>query len=154
MPNPGNNFKDSLIEAILNWNLKDLKVYSEVYVGSRFVGKKRKLDIVLSHNNLSLGIEAKTQQTGGTAYQKLAYAMEDSKRCPIPTLIVFSGEFIEQDVKAQLVSSGLGIEMEWTPETGFGFGLDILKQRIMIELGMDWLQEQEDRRVFKTNKLF
>jgi hypothetical protein len=154
MPNPGNNFKDSLIQVILNWNLKELKVYSEVYVGSRFVGKKRKLDIVLSANNKTLGIEAKTQQTGGTAYQKLAYAIEDSKRCPIPTLIVFSGEFIEQDVKAQLVSSGIGIEMEWTPEKGFGFGLDILKQRVMIELGMDWLLEQEDRRILKDNKLF
>lgn len=154
MPNPGNNFKDSLIEAILGWDLENLKVYSEVYVGSRFVGKKRKLDIVLSFENKTLGIEAKTQQTGGTAYQKLAYAIEDTKKCPIPTLIVFSGEFIEQDVQAQLVSSGIGIEIEWTPEEGFGFGLDILKQRIMIELGMNWLQDQEDRRVFKDNKLF
>lgn len=154
MPNPGNSFKESLIEVILNWNLENLKVYSEVFVGSRFVGKKRKLDIVLSYNNNTLGIEAKTQQSGGTAYQKLAYAIEDSKRCPIPTLIVFSGEFIEQDVKAHLVSSGIGIEVVWTPEEGFTSGLDILKQRIMIELGMNWLQEQEDRRVYKDNKLF
>ena len=147
MPNPGNSFKDALINAIKEWNLEGIKIYSEVYVGSRFVGKKRKLDIVLRVGNYSLGIEAKTQQTSGTAYQKLSYAIEDAKRCPIATIIVFSGEFIEQDVKAQLVSSGLGIEMEWTPEYGFGFGLEILKQRIMIELGMDWLKDQESKQI-------
>lgn len=154
MANPGNNFKEALIRTILSWNLEGLKVYSEVWVGSRFVGKKRKLDIVLSFKDSSLGIEAKTQQTSGTAYQKLAYAIDDSHKCPIPTLIVFSGEFIEQDVKAELVSSGIGIEMEWTPDDGFGFGIDILKQRIMIELGMNWLLEQEDKRIIKDNRLF
>ena len=147
MANPGNSFKEAIIQAVKEWNLDGVKIYSEVFVGSRFVGKKRKLDIVLSRGSLSLGIEAKTQQTGGTAYQKLSYAIEDARRCPIPTIIVFSGDFIEQDVKAQLVSSGLGIEMEWNPEAGFGWGPEILKQRIMIELGLDWLSEQEDRRV-------
>lgn len=147
MPNPGNNFKEAIIEALREWNLDGVKVYSEVYVGSRFVGKKRKLDLVISRGEKNLGIEAKTQQTSGTAYQKLPYAIDDALKSPIPTLIVFSGDFVEQDVKAQLVSSGIGIEVEWSPEKGFGFGLDILRQLIKIELGLDWLREQENRRV-------
>ncbi len=153
MSNPGNSFKEAIINEILNWNLPELRVYSEVFVGSRFVGKKRKLDIVVAHKNKVLGIEAKTQQSGGTAYQKLGYTLEDAKRAPIPVIIVFSGEFIEADVKAQLVSSGIGFELVWTPQSGFSYGLDVLKQHIMIALEMDWLADQENRRVYKQNKL-
>jgi hypothetical protein len=111
------------------------------------VGKKRNIDIVLKYQDKTLGIEAKTQQTSGTAYQKLTYSIEDAKRTPIPTIIVFSGKAIEQDVKAQLISSGIGLEVEWSPETGFGAGLDIFKQRVMIDLQMDWLADQADKRV-------
>ena len=82
MANPGNSFKEAIIDALREWNLEDVKVYSEVFVGSRFVGKKRKLDLVVSRGDKALGIEAKTQQTSGTAYQKLAYAIEDAKRYP------------------------------------------------------------------------
>jgi len=147
MANPGNSFKWALIEEMKQWGISDLKIYSEVYVGSRFVGMKRKLDIVLECNGASMGIEAKTQQSSGTAYQKLSYTLEDAKRSPIPTLIVFSGEQIQPDVKAMIISSGIGLEIEWSPENGFGFGRDILKQRILIELGLDWLRDQEHRRV-------
>ncbi len=147
MANPGGFFRDELIKQIKSWNITDLQIYAEVYVSSRFVGKKRNIDIVLKYHDKTLGIEAKTQQTSGTAYQKLTYSIEDAKRTPIPTIIVFSGKAIEQDVKAQLISSGIGLEVEWSPETGFGAGLDIFKQRVMIDLQMDWLADQADKRV-------
>ena len=148
MPNPGNDFKSAIIEEIISWNQPHIKIYSEVMVGSRFVGAKRKLDLVLQFESRSLGLETKTQQSSGTAYQKLSYAIEDAKRTPIPTLVVFSGDFIQPDVKALLVSSGIGLEVEWSLDNGFGSGVDVLKQRILIELGLDWLSDQKDRLVF------
>lgn len=151
MPNFGNRFRDELINIILDWNIDGLKVYSEAYVGSRFIGSKRKLDIVIEYDNNVLGIEAKTQQTGGTAYQKLPYTLEDINRIPIPTIIVFSGDEIKQDVKALLIYSGVGIELEWNADDGFGFGVDIFKQRVLIELKLDWLQDQQDQLI--TDKI-
>ena len=147
-PQSGNAFKRDLIEEMRRWMIPELKLYEEVRVGSRFVGKKRILDLVLSWRTKVLGLEVKTQQSGGTAYQKLSYAVEDAKRSPIPTFVVFSGSFIEVDVKAHLLSSGLGIEVEWSPEKGLGKGVDDLRQRIQMELGMDWLLEQENKRIF------
>jgi len=146
--NPGAGFRDDLINAIYEWKIPGLHVYKEAFVGSRFVGQKRYLDMVVECRGKSLGIEAKTQQTEGTAYQKLAYALEDLRKAPIPALLVFSGVGISPDVKAMLISSGIGLEVEWDPENGFGQGLDILKQRIFMELGLDWLQDQVDKRIF------
>jgi hypothetical protein len=148
MPNLGQVFRDAIIEEIREWQIPDLHLYREIVVGSRFVGKKRKLDIVLQYDTRFLGIEAKYQATQGTAYQKLSYALEDARKTPIPTIIVFAGEGIEEDVKAQLISSGIGLEVTWSAENGFHSGVDILKQRILIELGLDWLSEQAEKRVF------
>lgn len=145
--NPGPGFRDALIALIASWNIPHLEIFREPFVGSRFVGKKRYVDIVLRHREQCLGIEAKTQQTSGTAFQKLSYTLEDARRTPIPMLIVFSGQAIEADVKAMLISSGIGIEMDWSPGEGFRAEVDVLRQRIMIELHLDWLADQEARRV-------
>lgn len=148
MPNPGDLFRDALVEEIREWQIEDLHLYREIFVGSRFVGKKRKLDIVLQYENRYLGIEAKFQGTSGTAYQKLSYALEDARKTPIPTIVVFSGEGIEEDVKAQLISSGRGIEVRWSETESFNSGIDVFKQRVLIELGLDWLSDQIEKRVF------
>jgi hypothetical protein len=147
MVNPGTSFKNAIIAEIRKWSLESVLIYNEPYVGSRFVGQKRKIDIVLQYKQKTLGIETKTQQTSGTAYQKLSYTIEDAKRTPIPTIVVFSGDKIQFDVKSQLIESGIGIEVEWSPESGFGLGLDILKQRIMMELGLNWLEDQKSRQI-------
>lgn len=148
MANPGAGFRDDLINEIYSWKIPDLHLYKEAWVGSRFVGQKRFLDMVLECRGKTLGIEAKTQQTEGTAYQKLAYATDDLRKAPIPCLLVFSGTGIAPDVKAQLISSGIGLEIEWEPGKGFGAGLDILRQRVLVELGLAWLADQADKKVF------
>ena len=148
MPNPGASFRDELINEIFSWKIQDLHLTKEAWVGSRFVGQKRYLDMVLECRGKTLGIEAKTQQTEGTAYQKLAYATDDLKKAPIPCLLVFSGTGIAPDVKAALIGSGIGLEIEWEPGKGFGQGIDILRQRVHIELGLGWLQDQSDKKVF------
>ena len=88
-------------------------------------------------NCRSMAIEAKLQETSGSAFEKLSYALDDCIAAPIPSIIVFSGKFIRDDMKAKLISSGYGIEV------GFQDGrVDdrhlLLKQRVYIELGMNY----------------
>ena len=141
MSNIGDQFRDAIVEYIEEWNQKEnlgIDIAKEKPVGFRFVSTPRKIDIVLHRNGKFMGIEAKYQGGSGTAYQKLIYALEDCKSSPIPTIIVFSGKGIKDDIKSKLVMSGLGIEV------GFEDGQIIEKpplllQRICIELGINWL---------------
>lgn len=90
MPSRGDRFREAIIRYIASLN-EDIEILREKPVGYRFVGTPRVLDIVLRHNGKYMGIEAKLQETAGTAYQKLNYALEDCFACPIPTIIVFAG---------------------------------------------------------------
>ena len=138
MPNTGNQFRHALAEYIRSWGA-GLEVVEEKYIGWRFIGTPRKLDVVVMNpqNCRSMAIEAKLQETSGSAFEKLSYALDDCIAAPIPSIIVFSGKFIRDDMKAKLISSGYGIEV------GFQDGrVDdrhlLLKQRVYIELGMNY----------------
>lgn len=102
------------------------------------------MDIVLQYEGKYLGIETKYQETSGTAYQKLEYALADTEACPIPTIIVFAGEGIQLDMKSRLVTSGKGIEVKLRKNDSNSANdmiedlKGLLKQRIYIELGLDW----------------
>lgn len=140
--NTGDRFRDALARYIHSWNA-NIEISIEKPVGLRFVNNPRFLDIVLKYDtgneNKYMGIEAKVQLTSGTAYQKLSYALDDCKACPIPTIIVFAGPYIRDDMKSKLVTSGIGIEVSYDPETGEIIDREnILQQRIYIELGLDW----------------
>lgn len=154
MASTGNNFRDALIDEIKNvWGIPGIEVYKEVWVGNRFVGTKRKLDIVLRAvaNNKTFGIEAKTQNSTGTADEKLFYALDDCKNSPIPTIIAFSGAFIGADIKSKLILSGYGVEVDinYDPVTKIITvnNSEVLRQRAMIELDLDWLYDQRQRLV-------
>ncbi len=147
MPNTGDIFRDALISLIKSWNINGLEIYKEPYVGQRFLGTKRNLDIVLRYNDKSLGIEVKYQKTSGTTYQKLIYSLEDCKTSPIPTIIVFAGKGIKMDVKVFLINSGWGYEVGFDGgKNSIIEGQDILKQRILMELGLNWLEDQKEKR--------
>jgi len=146
MPNTGDILRDSLIELIKSWGINGLEVYKEPYVGQRFLESKRNLDIVLRYKEKSLGIEAKYQESQGTTYQKLVYSLEDCKTSPILTIIVFAGEGIKIDVKTFLINSGLGYEVKFNEQQARIIeGQDILKQRILMELGLNWLEDQKEK---------
>ena len=142
--NRGNEFRDAIAEYITQefkrLGISDVTLRREVVVGYRFVGQPRKLDIVLARGGRYLGIETKYQEGSGTAYQKLAYTLQDAKVTPIPVIIVFAGSGIKQDMKAALITSGMGIEVDFDVDTGKIIDHKrILLQRVMIELGLDWL---------------
>jgi hypothetical protein len=135
-------FKTAIVRYIESWSEGAIKIREEKTVGYRFVGTPRRLDIVLGCRGRYVGIEAKLQDSPGTAYQKLSYALQDARACPIPVIIVFAGSGIKDDMKAALITSGIGIEVGFE-EGGESDRIvdhhNILRQRILIELGLDWL---------------
>ena len=139
----GNLFRDRVIEYINSWE-EELEVLQEVYVGSRFVGTPRKLDIVIRNksNNKKMAIECKVQLTNGSAYEKFSYAFEDCIAAPIPTILVFAGTCIRDDIKSKLIMSGYGIELQFGVDADdniiFKDPHKLLRQRCYIELGLNW----------------
>lgn len=70
MPSRGDRFREAIIRYIASWG-EDIEILREKPVGYRFVGTPRVLDIVLRHNGKYMGIEAKLQETAGTAFEPL-----------------------------------------------------------------------------------
>ena len=63
-----------------------LDVETEVYVGRRIWGARRRIDIVVTDRaqRRSLGIEAKYQKSAGSAEEKIPSTIEDIRAWPIP----------------------------------------------------------------------
>lgn len=143
MANLGNCFRDAVTDYIRSWG-ENLEVLQEVNVGYRFVNTPRKLDIVIRNvdNNKFMAIECKLQLTAGTAFEKFSYALDDCLTSPIPTIMVFAGDYIRDDMKSKLIMSGHGIELEYIEVSEGQYQLkdfkNLLKQRCYIELGLNW----------------
>ena len=143
MANMGNSFRDSVENYIKSWG-EPLEVLHEVNVGLRFVNTPRKLDIVIRNkeNNKFMAIECKLQLTSGTAFEKFSYALDDCIASPIPTILVFAGDFIRDDMKSKLIMSGHGIEVQFLEQADGSYLLsdfkNLLRQRCYIELGLNW----------------
>ena len=144
MANMGNSFRDTVTEYIKSWG-ENLEILQEVNVGSRFVGTPRKLDIVIRNkdNNKTMAIECKIQLTSGSAYEKFSYALDDCLASPIPTILVFAGPYIRDDMKSKLIMSGHGIELEYAVDAAgntidFSDPHNLFRQRCYIELGLNW----------------
>lgn len=143
MANKGNDFRNVVTEYIKSWG-EPLEVLQEVNVGWRFVDTARKLDIVIrnTQNNKFMAIECKVQLTAGSAYEKFSYALDDCMAAPIPTILVFAGDYIRDDMKSKLIMSGYGIEVKCNEKHDGTLELidtkNLLKQRCYIELGLNW----------------
>lgn len=143
MANLGNEFRDAVTEYIKSWD-EPLEVLQEVNVGYRFVDTPRKLDIVIRNttNNKFMAIECKLQLTAGSAYEKFSYALDDCIAAPIPTILVFAGDYIRDDMKSKLIMSGHGIGVEFNEQKDGSYKLIdpkfLFKQRCYIELGLNW----------------
>ena len=143
MANLGNSFRDSVRNYINSWG-EPLEVLQEVNVGYRFVNTPRKLDIVIRNkeNNKFMAIECKVQLSSGTAFEKFSYSLDDCMSSPIPTILVFAGDYIRDDMKSKLIMSGHGIEVIFKANEQQEFFFEdpkcLLKQRCYIELGLNW----------------
>ena len=90
-----------------------LAVETEVYVGRRIWGARRRIDLVVTDPTLrrSLGIEAKYQRTSGSAEEKIPTPIEDIAAWPIPGLVSFYGPGFSANMRAFLQASGKAVDL-------------------------------------------
>ena len=91
----------------------DLVATTEVTVGRRIWGAKRRIDVVLRHKEtrLSLGIERKFQGGTGSAEEKIPATLEDIRAWPIRGLVVYSGDGFSPNMISYLLSTGMAVEL-------------------------------------------
>ena len=107
----GNELRDRV--AALGREL-GLEADTEVAVGRRIWGAKRRIDVVLRHDETrrSLGVECKFQKSQGSAEEKIAGTIEDIKAWPIRGIVVFAGDGFSPNMRVYLVSTGLAVEFD------------------------------------------
>ncbi len=90
-----------------------LDVETEVYVGRRIWGARRRIDVVITDRvqRRSLGIEAKYQRSAGSAEEKIPSTIEDIRAWPIPGMVCFYGPGFSANMRAFLLSSGKAVEL-------------------------------------------
>jgi hypothetical protein len=91
-----------------------LSVETEVCVGRRIWGARRRIDVVLKHpdTRVSLGIECKFQGGRGSAEEKIPATLEDIRVWPIRGLVVYSGAGFTTNMQSYLLSTGMAVELE------------------------------------------
>lgn len=90
-----------------------LEAETEVQVGRRIWGARRKIDVVLRHpyTRVSLGVECKYQSSKGSAEEKIAATLNDIQSWPIRGIVIFSGDGFSANMTAYLLSTGLAVEL-------------------------------------------
>ena len=91
-----------------------LKTETEVKVGRRIWGAKRRIDVVLTDINtgLKLGIECKYQGGSGSAEEKIPSTIEDIKAWPIKGIVVIAGPGFSENMRGYLISTGIVVDFE------------------------------------------
>lgn len=86
----------------------------EVSVGRRIWGAKRRIDVVLKHNEtrVSLGIECKFQGGPGSAEEKIPATIQDIRAWPIRGIVVYSGDGFSTNMESYLLSTGMAVGFE------------------------------------------
>jgi hypothetical protein len=89
-----------------------LRVESEVFVGRRIWGPRRRIDVVLKHpeTRASLGIECKAQNVKGTAEEKIPATIKDIDAWPIRGIVVYRGDGFSPNMELYLLSTGCAVE--------------------------------------------
>ena len=103
-----------------------LAVTTEVLVGRRVWGAKRRIDVVLKHpeTRVSLGVECKFQSVSGTAEEKIPATVEDIRAWPIRGIVVYAGKGFSTNMESYLLSTGLAVELgDLRPWLELYFGL-------------------------------
>ncbi|MBX7255194.1 MAG: hypothetical protein K1Y02_02440 [Candidatus Hydrogenedentes bacterium] len=91
-----------------------LIVDTEVAVGRRVWGARRRIDVVLKHpvTRVSLGVECKFQGGAGSAEEKIPATLEDIRAWPIRGIVVYSGAGFSINMESYLLSTGMAVEMD------------------------------------------
>lgn len=91
-----------------------LIVETEVGVGRRIWGARRRIDVVLKHpvTRVSLGVECKFQGGAGSAEEKIPATLEDIRAWPIRGIVVYSGAGFSTNMESYLLSTGMAVELD------------------------------------------
>lgn len=91
-----------------------LVVETEVAVGRRIWGARRRIDVVLKHpeTRVSLGVECKFQGGAGSAEEKIPATLEDIRAWPIRGIVVYSGAGFSTNMESYLLSTGMAVELD------------------------------------------
>lgn len=95
--------------VVRNYAARGLAVYREVSFGKTIIGKNRRMDILVIHeaSAIALGIECKYQASGGTADEKIPYALEDLRTTGLPVCLAYAGTGFSAGVLHMLAASPL-----------------------------------------------
>jgi hypothetical protein len=115
MANDGHTYRD-LVAAYVERNFggRALTVYTEVSVGKTIIGKNRRIDVLLVHevDQKALAIECKWQAGGGTADEKIPYALQDVAAMWIPGCLAYGGTGWSKGVLHTLEGSRFAVACE------------------------------------------
>jgi len=86
---------------------------TEVTVGRRIWGARRRIDVVLKQpeTRVSLGIECKFQEVRGTAEEKIPATLKDIEAWPIRGIVVYAGKGFTTNMESYLLSTGMAVEL-------------------------------------------
>lgn len=106
----GNDLRDRVAEA---GRALGLEAITEVAVGRRVWGARRKIDVVLKHTEtrISLGIECKFQGGPGSAEEKIPATIQDIRAWPIRGIVVYAGAGFSANMESYLLSTGMAVEL-------------------------------------------
>ena len=88
-----------------------LDARTEVTVGRRIWGARRRIDVVLRDSERrSLGIECKFQKSRGTTEEKIPATIQDIEAWPIDGIVCFAGSGFTDHIRSFMYASGKGVE--------------------------------------------
>lgn len=91
-----------------------LKAETEVRAARRLWGARRRIDVVLKHEESGkvLGIECKFQGTSGSAEEKIPATIKDIEYWPIPGIVVIDGPGFSDNMRGFLMATGKAVWFE------------------------------------------
>jgi hypothetical protein len=92
---------------VANYGAKGLRVYREVGLGKSIIGKNRRIDIFLVHDETRrpMAIECKYQESAGTVDEKIPYALDDLRAVGIPVCLAYAGDGFSEGVRHMLAAT-------------------------------------------------
>lgn len=87
-----------------NFSNRGIQIYQEVSIGKSIIGKKRTVDVFVLHTgmNKAVALECKLQNVGGTADEKIPYALSDAQSMQMDKYLVYGGSGFSQGVRHML----------------------------------------------------
>jgi len=109
----GKRFRVAVARHVARSYAGRLRVFEEVPLGSSIIGKARRVDILLLSQDYTraAALETKYQDTGGTADEKMPYALQDCAAMHVPATVVYAGEGWSKGVRHLLAGSAYAVEV-------------------------------------------